>query len=782
MADNKIQIIIEALDKTKAAFSDLGKSIKGIGDQTAATQSVSSGHLAKLKENWLAFSAAAVAGYMAMRKAFVLMEEGAKAQQTTEAFRSLAREMKFNADQLVADMRRATNATIDDTDLMQKALKGIAQGLKPDEMIKIAEMARMVAVKQGIDVGQAYEQITDAIANNMPRALKKMGLVSSEQMKLIEAAAREGIAEVDLLSMAIAQYNLQMARSGGVTGKAAEGIQQFKAEMKELRETAGEGLLTALEKLWGAFKGIGAMGLVASAGIWKVVQAERELRALVSWGAAKTAHQEAAKAAGEFARADLDYALGIGSGKRTLLGTPTGTGEPGTGKVSVSQAEKDYQALLDKLKYQLGAKKRQEEAEKAQKEKERLDGLWLASEGAKLEAADEINAKYFEEREKDQERLKQREMELFDERERENAEYLAKMPAQMKAAREGEIARQLAELDIAEKAGTPRRETLTARISLNEEDLRIQEEYLAQIDRLNDPTGWITQKKAITEVRMALLGLKDEQLAATGTFGQGFGKGWQDWINKARSVFDQGKDLAAGTANAMNQTFSDVFFASWMGKLQSAGDYFRSFAQTILRTLANMVSEMITKWLLLKIGTTAATDSAIGGLAAETTAVGTLTAAYYMLALAKAAAGMAGAGAGAGTGGVSGGPATAGGYSGGSYAGFHTGGIVGVDAPAFYRIVPAGVFANAPRYHSGIGPGERAGIFRDDEGVFTPGQMKALGLMAREGAEKPEVKIDIANIVSPDLLDAYLATARGQNAILNVVSSRAGTLRRILRS
>jgi len=231
MADNKIQIVIEALYKAKAAFSELEKSIKGIGETTRTTQQVSSGHLAKLKENWLAISATVVAAYMAMRKAFVLMEEGAKAQQTTEAFRALAREMKFNADQVVADMRRATNATIDDSDLMQKALKGIAQGLKPDEMIKIAEMARAVAVKQGIDVGQAYEQITDAIANNMPRALKKMGLVSKEQMNLLEAAAREGITEVDLLSMAIAQFNLQAARSGGVTGKAAEGIQQFKAEM-----------------------------------------------------------------------------------------------------------------------------------------------------------------------------------------------------------------------------------------------------------------------------------------------------------------------------------------------------------------------------------------------------------------------------------------------------------------------------------------------------------------------------------------------------------------------
>lgn len=43
------------------------------------------------------------------------------------------------------------------------------------------------------------------------------------------------------------------------------------------------------------------------------------------------------------------------------------------------------------------------------------------------------------------------------------------------------------------------------------------------------------------------------------------------------------------------------------------------------------------------------------------------------------------------------------------------------------RIVSPMAFINAPRYHDGIGPGERAAVIRDDEGVFTPGQMKAMG-------------------------------------------------------
>ncbi|QDM32178.1 hypothetical protein FNL55_13150 [Tardiphaga sp. vice352] len=49
------------------------------------------------------------------------------------------------------------------------------------------------------------------------------------------------------------------------------------------------------------------------------------------------------------------------------------------------------------------------------------------------------------------------------------------------------------------------------------------------------------------------------------------------------------------------------------------------------------------------------------------------------------------------------------------------------DAPGPTRIVDSAHFNNAPRFHSGIGPGERAAIIRTDESVLTPGQMKAVG-------------------------------------------------------
>ncbi|MBM4305712.1 MAG: hypothetical protein FJ115_02065 [Deltaproteobacteria bacterium] len=57
---------------------------------------------------------------------------------------------------------------------------------------------------------------------------------------------------------------------------------------------------------------------------------------------------------------------------------------------------------------------------------------------------------------------------------------------------------------------------------------------------------------------------------------------------------------------------------------------------------------------------------------------------------------------------------------------FHGGGIVGADnGPT--RLMPAWNFNNAPRLHGGLRPDEYPAILQRGEGVFTQGQMKAMG-------------------------------------------------------
>lgn len=72
----------------------------------------------------------------------------------------------------------------------------------------------------------------------------------------------------------------------------------------------------------------------------------------------------------------------------------------------------------------------------------------------------------------------------------------------------------------------------------------------------------------------------------------------------------------------------------------------------------------------------------------------------------------------------------------GDFMGHHRGGMAGSE-PTFTRRLPLSAFAGAPRYHTGGVPGldstERAVIVQNTEGIFTEGQMRALGFMAGAG-------------------------------------------------
>lgn len=80
----------------------------------------------------------------------------------------------------------------------------------------------------------------------------------------------------------------------------------------------------------------------------------------------------------------------------------------------------------------------------------------------------------------------------------------------------------------------------------------------------------------------------------------------------------------------------------------------------------------------------------------------------------------AGGGAGAGA-------AIGGGPGGNVWYGQHAGGVGAAEASFSRYIYPAYHDDVIPKLHSGVGPGEYRAILRDDEGVFTPGQMRAMG-------------------------------------------------------
>lgn len=122
--------------------------------------------------------------------------------------------------------------------------------------------------------------------------------------------------------------------------------------------------------------------------------------------------------------------------------------------------------------------------------------------------------------------------------------------------------------------------------------------------------------------------------------------------------------------------------------------------------------------------------------------------------------------------------------------GFHSGGIVGAE-PSFMRMVSPSHFAGAARLHTGGIAGDEVPIIaRKGEGVFTQGQMAALGRGAGGGAA-PQVTVNVVNAPAGVKSQTSQTDANGNtrvDVILNKAMDEAvgkslstGTGRRVLR-
>lgn len=120
----------------------------------------------------------------------------------------------------------------------------------------------------------------------------------------------------------------------------------------------------------------------------------------------------------------------------------------------------------------------------------------------------------------------------------------------------------------------------------------------------------------------------------------------------------------------------------------------------------------------------------------------------------------------------------------------HTGGVVGRDSGP-RRNLPASVFQNAVRYHTGgvagLKPNEVPTVLEAGEVVRTEQQEKALAdkmaaaknASAGGGGASPQIKI-VNQIDSGDMVSAGLGSAAGEKAFINSISQNRDTIKRIL--
>lgn len=787
MSDNRVQISIEAYNRAKDAFNDLQRDIKGVERETAQASQKSGISLQQLRQNWLAVTAVVAAAAVAVRRAWQQMDAAATYLEQVRAVDALATQYEISGVRMVNSVRETARGLVSMADAADMAARGLNLSLDPEQILRFTAVAETLTDVIGGDVPTAYHRMIEAAATGRTLTLQQMGIIVSlsdahEEYarklgttadKLTEAQKQQSALNAILVT---AEHN--MAALGPTVDTAKDKMDRLMIVVEDLELQMGVGLLRAAAGMTATLYGMAGAALVVAGALAGVaVEVDRltgkesgffaglrgawELFRELRQNKLQTEEQWVRDLLGEEAppeppplppeeiealfKKPVDYKTlrdDLFGAAQDLFGKATDnlaammasvedlTAAQGRrrGKTSAERLPADPDAALKKEQDMLRARaalQRQLTEWTAAEQEKRL--LLIEEEAA---AARKMAAKAWDVNDPEGEAAYQ---EALVEIHRAATDQKRQITADFhRFQREAEIESQIASLDLAEAEGAARRETLDERIRLTRELLAIQANYLAQLDKTQDTTAWYQQARAIEQTRKELAELiQDRALVDPLTaMRRAMRDVHNDWSDTGKQMYNMARD----TAQAMNAAFSDFFFDAMRGELTSLGDYVDAFLRSVQRSIANTLGQQMSAGITS--GITSLARRFIGGDATAAVAPDS----------AAAVTGMSGYG---------------------GYPEMHGGGWVGVDTPSRYRIVPHSIFADAPRYHRGLAPDEKAAILQDGELVIPAD--RARRAYTRTAADIQTIKVEINN-ASNAPLQAEKAQVRvnGQEMIVSL--------------
>ena len=614
--------------------------LKALNEQQFGAQV---GAIDKLKKNWIAASASIVAAIALINKAVGYMEKGAEDMQVGSSFKIMADSVGVDSERMIASMSEATRETINASDMMQKAIKLMTLGYNPEQIERFSKVVITASQIAGTTAAQAYDELADAIANRMPKALVRMGAATKEQMEVVNKAIDAGADSMVLYELAMANLELKQKMLQGTQDRAIITMQQLTARTSETTEAIGKGLIIALDYAYRGFEYL-------AAGVMGLVSAYARYRELVY----QVMGDEKQAADNRFV-ADVAYETRMDLLKRA-------------GQGILDNAEAEQRATKEEV---AGAQARVDAQVKVLRA---VGDSANASKKAEAEAkkSADVNKTFLEEYKREVEGALEFEKFKLDEQYKAFDKYVHD-----KSALNEWYASEKRKIEIKEYA-----ETASTQFP--------SEAYGAESARAR---AYKANQKAAEDYQKSV----EAQLAANEAADKKMNEAnwWKTYIEDTEDA-TRANEIFADSMNIMSQSAADAF-AEFVTGTKSAKDAFTAMAQSMISALVRIQSQKAFEGLFGMISTGAV--SLFSGMfsgGSTPTGMGTNT-------------------------------TFSGGGTMGGYMGMvkHSGGLMTESGPA--RQVPAMVFANAPRYHDGLAPDEMAAILKKDEGVFTPGQMKALG-------------------------------------------------------
>jgi len=213
------------------------------------------------KQNWLAITAAVTAAIMALNKAWQLMEMGAKAEQIEESFKRMAESVGINSQQMKQALMEASHATVNFSNVADKASALMAQGLNMEQVTALMRQARVEARIFGTTTEEAFQNISSAVTGGLVTTLRRSyGLQLSLKDAVEEYAKSTGKTTEEVqkyhMAQALANHILERSKSHLAAVNlemmtSYEKVQMLKSRWNDFLESTGQVLWQVLGFLQG---------------------------------------------------------------------------------------------------------------------------------------------------------------------------------------------------------------------------------------------------------------------------------------------------------------------------------------------------------------------------------------------------------------------------------------------------------------------------------------------------------------------------------------------------
>jgi len=633
---SKIKSIEKSIGQLQKSMQDSGKAAKPLSQtfktlQTELKHTAEigkhsfkhleevSGHAAHhIKTAWLTTVAKITGALLAFREAFDIAQEAAKAEQAFQAFALTVEQHGAKAAEIFEKMKEASGGLVSNHDLVMAANQAIALGIPIEKLGKLMEIARYRARLFGSDVSQAFSDIVTGIGRMSPMILDNLGITIKlgeayeDYAKQIHKTVDQLTAQEQkqaVLNAVLKQSEKTVKNFSRVQETSYEKFQRMQATLENIREELGIALIPLFEQFAQLMnETLGSLLPYFEKVVvgWRMIVATlkmafKDMQILYYWAQDKfstswdTISQMLNQNTFVFKRKirelkkELDDLTQIHSEinwESFTHGLPKLKMAAEIHKVTVSQEA--VNAMQDILNAIEDATAPDIEKEKKKWDKWKDELLKKAREAKANTALLEIELDNI---------VAKKKAEIEDKYRKQQLQKDVQIQTQIA---EATLQRMQKVLDYQNRLGEiDKKRYLQKRLEILKERLRVLQ---WQIKNTFDPvqTQMIANRIADINGQLAITQRKLQDLQ--GTIADALKKGLQDAHNKFKVTMDDWRELSKNTAQSLQSAFSDFFFDAMQGKLKSLEAYFKSFAQAVMRYIADILAKMTAMKLLEGVG------------------------------------------------------------------------------------------------------------------------------------------------------------------------------------